>query len=71
MLAVAAGVWQRERLWVWYCAERLERASDDKPGRVGRQAGGRRRAGVPTLLALLRHDEPGVCAAAEGRARTR
>lgn len=64
LLTVAAGVWQRERLWVWYCAERLERASDecrgdwaDKLTAVGEPA-------VPTLLRLFRHDDPGVCAAA-------
>ena len=33
VLGVAAGVWQRERLWVWYCAERLERA--DETARAG------------------------------------
>jgi HEAT repeat protein len=65
VLAFAAGLWQRERLWVWYCAERLERAADgdrgawaDKLADVGEPA-------VPTLLALFRHDDPGVCAAAK------
>lgn len=64
MLSTAVGVWQRERLWIWYCAERLERAGDggrgawaDKLAAVGEPA-------VPTLLRLFRHDEPGACAAA-------
>jgi HEAT repeat protein len=66
VLATAAGIWQRERLWVWYCAERLERSSDesrvawaDKLAAVGEPA-------LPTLLALLQHDDPQVCAAAKG-----
>src|SRR5688572_16875979 len=66
MLAVAAGVWQRERLWVWYCAERLERAADDDRAGWADKLAAAGEPAVPTLLALLRHDEPGVCLAARG-----
>jgi hypothetical protein len=66
MLAVAAGLWQRERLWVWYCAERLERAADDDRGAWADKLGAAGEPAVPTLLTLLRHDEPGVCLAATG-----
>ena len=66
VLGTAAGIWQRERIWVWYCAERLERSSDesraawaDKLAAVGEPA-------MPTLLTILQHDDPAVCAAAKG-----
>ena len=64
MLAVAAGVWQRERLWIGYCAERLERASDDNRGVWADKLVAAGEPAIPTLLKLLRHDEPGVCLAA-------
>jgi hypothetical protein len=64
-LTVVAGVWQRERLWVWYCAERLERADDTARGDWGQKLAACGEPAVPTLLGLLRHDEPGVCAAAK------
>jgi hypothetical protein len=64
-LAVAAGVWQRERLWAWYCAERLERADDPARAEWGQKLAAAGDPAVPTLLGLLRHDEPGVCAAAK------
>lgn len=63
-LAVAAGVWQRERLWVWYCAERLERAADDRRDDWAAKLAAVGEPAVPTLLGLLRHDQPGVCVAA-------
>jgi HEAT repeat protein len=66
MLAAAAGVWQRERLWVWYCAERLERAADDRRGEWADKLAAVGEPAVPTLLGLLRHDDPGVCLAAKG-----
>ena len=64
-LTVVAGVWQRERLWVWYCAERLERADDAARGEWGQKLAACGEPAVPTLLGLLRHDEPAVCAAAK------
>ena len=64
VLAVAAGVWQRERLWVWYCAERLERAADDRRGEWADKLAAAGEPAVPTLLRLFRHDDPGVCLAA-------
>jgi len=66
LLAVAAGVWQRERLWVWYCAERLERAADDRRGEWADKLAAVGEPAVPTLLGLFRHDDPGVCLAARG-----
>jgi HEAT repeat protein len=66
VLAVAAGVWQRERLWVWYCAERLERAADGDRGEWADKLAAAGEPAVPTLLGLLRHDDPNVCAAAKG-----
>ena len=64
MLAIAAGVWQRERLWVWYCAERLERAADDDRGAWADKLGDVGEPAMPALLGLLRRDEAGVCVAA-------
>src|SRR5690349_15389830 len=64
-LTVVAGVWQRERLWVWYCAERLERADDAARGEWGQKLAACGEPAVPALLGLLRHDEPGVCVAAK------
>jgi HEAT repeat protein len=66
LLGVAAGVWQRERLWVWYCAERLERAADDRRGEWADKLAAVGEPAVPTLLDLLRGDDPGVCLAARG-----
>jgi HEAT repeats len=66
VLAVAAGVWQRERLWVWYCAERLERAADDRRGEWAEKLAAVGEPAVPTLLGLFRHDDPGVSLAARG-----
>jgi HEAT repeats len=63
---VAAGVWQRERLWIWYCAERLERASDDSRAGWADKLAAAGEPAVPTLLGLLRHDDPNVCGAAKG-----
>lgn len=61
MLVIVAGIWQRERLWVWYCAERLERAADDRRSEWTDKLAGAGEPAVPTLLVLLRHDNPGVC----------
>ena len=66
LLAVAAGVWQRERLWVWYCAERLERAAEGDRGGWAEKLAAAGEPAVPTLLKLLRHDDPAVCGAAKG-----
>jgi HEAT repeat protein len=63
VIAVAAGVWQRERLWIWYCAERLERASRDTRSEWAQQLASAGEPAVPTLLNLLRNDDEGVCAA--------
>jgi hypothetical protein len=65
LLAAAAGVWQRERLWVWYCAERLERADDDGRGEWADRLAAVGEPAIPTLLGLLRHDDPAVCLAAK------
>ena len=65
VLAVAAGVWQRERLWIGYCAERLERSADDHRGEWADKLATVGEPAVPTLLCLLRHDDPGVCSAAK------
>src|SRR4051812_15455225 len=54
LLAAAAGVWQRERLWVWYCAERLERAADDGRGEWADRLAAVGEPAIPTLLGLLR-----------------
>jgi HEAT repeat protein len=64
VIAVAVGVWQRERLWIWYCAERLERASPDTRSEWAQQLASAGEAAVPTLLNLLRNDDEGVCVAA-------
>src|SRR4051812_19962553 len=66
VIGAAAGVWQRERLWIWYCAERLERASgDDRTAWADRLTDAGEPA-LPMMLNLLRHDDPGVCAAGRG-----
>jgi len=65
MLAIAAGIWQRERLYVWYCVERLERASDDRRPEWADKLASIGEPAVPTLLVLLRHDDPGVCTSAK------
>ena len=66
VLGAVAGVWQRERLWIWYCAERLERADDEERGLWVDELTACGEPAVPTMLHLLRHDDPGVCAAAKG-----
>jgi hypothetical protein len=66
VIATALGVWQRERLWIWYCAERLERAStDDRRAAWADKLASAGEPALPTLLALLRHDDPDVCTAAQ------
>lgn len=65
VLATAAGMWQRERLWVWYCAERLERASEERRGDWADKLAAAGESAVPALLGLLRHDDPAVCASAK------
>jgi hypothetical protein len=65
VLAAVAGVWQRERLWIWYCAERLERAADDGQAAWGDRLAAAGEPAVPTLLDLLHHDDPHVCGAAK------
>src|SRR5262245_46840677 len=64
LLAFAVGLWQRDRLWVWYCAERLERASDDRRPEWAEELMAVGEPAVPTMFRLLRHDDPGVCVAA-------
>jgi HEAT repeat protein len=64
VIAVAAGVWQRERLWIWYCAERLERAAPDSRSEWAQQLAAAGEPAVPTMLNLLRNDDEGVCVAA-------
>lgn len=66
VLGIAAGVWQRERIWIGYCAERLERASDDGRSAWADKLAACGEPAVPTLLGLLRHDDPNVCGAAKG-----
>jgi HEAT repeat protein len=65
VVGTVAGIWQRERLWIWYCAERLERASDDDRGLWADELTACGEPAVPTMLRLLRHDDPGVCAASK------
>lgn len=65
VIGVAAGIWQRERLWIWYCAERLERASDENRTAWAGKLTDAGEPAVPSLLRLLRHDDAGVCASAK------
>ena len=65
VIAVALGVWQRERLWIWYCAERLERASEDGRSEWGDKLAEAGEPAVPTLLRLLRSDDSNVCSIAK------
>ena len=65
VLGAAAGVWQRERIWIWYCAERLERAAEDGRAAWGDRLAAAGEPAVPALLALLRYDDPQVCGAAK------
>ena len=64
VLLAAVGVWQRERLYVSYCAERLERAADDHKTEWGTKLAECGPAAGPTLVGLLRSDDPAVCQAA-------
>jgi hypothetical protein len=64
LVAVAVGVWQRERLWLWYCAERLEGAPGDQRAAWADKLAAAGEPAVPTLLTLLRNDDPSVCMAA-------
>lgn len=62
VIATAAGIWQRERLWLWYCAERLERSSAEDKHIWAEKLVAAGEAGAPTLLKLLESDDPRVCA---------
>jgi HEAT repeat protein len=65
LVAVAAGLWQRERLWLWYCAERLQRTDDEHRGEWADKLAAAGEPAVPTLLGLFQHDDPGVSVAAK------
>jgi hypothetical protein len=65
VIAAAAGIWQRERLWIWYCAERLERAAAEDRPLWGEKLATAGEPAIPTMLNLLRHDDPAVCDAAK------
>ena len=65
LLLGGVGVWQHERLWLSYCASRLESASDEQRSEWGaRLARGGDKA-VPTLLKCFQHDNPSVCVEAK------
>ncbi|WP_193789067.1 HEAT repeat domain-containing protein, partial [Zavarzinella formosa] len=64
LLLVAAGVWQRERVYVWYCAERLERASAEHKNEWAEKLAGCGPTAGPTLVSLLRSDDQATCQAA-------
>ena len=64
LVLVAGGVWQRERGYVWYCATRLERAPTDQKADWAASIASRGSVAAPTLLGLLRSDDPAVCQAA-------
>lgn len=66
VIGTVVGIWQRERLWIWYCAERLERASGDERLVWAEELTACGEPAVPTLLRMLRHDNPEVCAMARG-----
>src|SRR6188474_959394 len=66
VIGTVVGIWQRERLWIWYCAERLELASDEDRGQWGDELAACGEPAIPSMLRLLRHDDAGVCAAAKG-----
>ena len=66
LLGTAAGIWQRERIWIWYCAERLVRSSDEGRAAWGDKLSAIGEPALPTLLTILQHDDPGVCATAKG-----
>jgi hypothetical protein len=63
VVGVAVGIWQRERLWIGYCAERLERAADDGRAAWADKLAAAGEPAVPTFLGLLSHEDPSVCAA--------
>lgn len=64
LLLAALAVWQRERLYVSYCAERLERASAEQKSEWAGMLAACGPAAGPTLVGLLRSDDPAVCQAA-------
>ena len=66
VLGTAAGIWQRERIWIWYCAERLERASPDDQSQWANKLVSAGEPAVPTMLSLLGSDDSRVCVAATG-----
>lgn len=61
VLAIVAGIWQRERLWVWYCVNRLESASAESRGPWGERLANAGDRAMPALVDLLKHDDPSVC----------
>jgi HEAT repeat protein len=64
VIAAATGIWQRERIWIWYCAERLERASVEERIEWAGMLAEAGEPALPTLFNLLRHDDPTVCESA-------
>lgn len=63
VVLVLVGVWQRERLWIAYCAERLERASDDDRAAWADRLAASGEPAIPVLLDCFRHDDPSICMA--------
>ena len=68
VVLLGVGIWQRETLWVRYCSERLERASDDGRAAWAEKLAANGEAAVPAVLSLFRRDDPGVCAAGRSAA---
>jgi hypothetical protein len=61
VVGAAVGIWQRERLWIWYCAERLEHATEEEQIEWAGKLAEAGEPALPTLFNLLRHDDPVVC----------
>jgi hypothetical protein len=64
VIAAAVGIWQRERLWIWYCATRLEHATEDEQVEWAGKLAEAGEPALPTMLKLLRHDDRVVCSSA-------
>jgi HEAT repeat protein len=65
VVAIALTAWQRQGIWLWYCASQVERTTAEEQVKwLHRLADGGERA-IPAMVNILRKDDDSVCQAAK------